>query len=144
MFYHFKIHKEGESFWAECVELDGCNTQGDTLEELRENMKEALNLYLSEPEDSKVVFNLPNEYQRKLKNIERVEVEPSVAFAMLLRRTRLIRKLTLQKMAALLKYKNINTYRKLEKAKTSNPELKTIANVTKHFHDFPIGLLFQR
>ena len=33
MEYHFKIHKEKNGYWAECIELSGCNTQGDTLEE---------------------------------------------------------------------------------------------------------------
>ncbi len=31
MKYHFKIHKEGKGFWAECLELEGCITQGKTL-----------------------------------------------------------------------------------------------------------------
>lgn len=48
--YHFKIHKEDEGYWAECIELNGCVTQGDTLEELHHNIREALQVYLQEPE----------------------------------------------------------------------------------------------
>jgi predicted RNase H-like HicB family nuclease len=44
MHYHFKIHKENNGYWAECCELEGCVTQGDTLEELYKFCDEALNL----------------------------------------------------------------------------------------------------
>ncbi len=50
MKYHFQIHKENKGFWAECIELKGCVTQGDTLEELCDNIEEALTLYLEEPD----------------------------------------------------------------------------------------------
>lgn len=52
MNYHFKIHKEGDGFWAECIELPGCFTQADTKEELLLNMQEALGLYLEEDAES--------------------------------------------------------------------------------------------
>jgi len=42
MYYHFKIHKEPDGYWAECIELEGCVTQGDSLDELQKNMEEAL------------------------------------------------------------------------------------------------------
>jgi antitoxin HicB len=42
MKYHFKIHKEGKGFWAECIELSGCFTEADSKEELRKNMHEIL------------------------------------------------------------------------------------------------------
>jgi antitoxin HicB len=43
MNYHFKIHKDKQGFWAECIEILGCHSQGDTIEELSVNCKEALN-----------------------------------------------------------------------------------------------------
>ncbi len=49
MKYHFRIHEEN-GFWAECIELSGCFTQADTIEELYDNMYEALKLYLEETE----------------------------------------------------------------------------------------------
>ncbi len=52
MKYHFKICKEKKGFSAQCMELKGCITEGDSLKELFKNMKEALNLYIQEPEDS--------------------------------------------------------------------------------------------
>ena len=44
----FKIHKEDNGYWAECIGLEGCDTQADTLEELNSNIKEALSLYWEE------------------------------------------------------------------------------------------------
>jgi antitoxin HicB len=144
MFYHFKIHKEGSGYWAECMELDGCQTQADSLRTLRKNMERVLNLYLSEPENSKLQFPMPLKRLPKHmgSQVEKVHVEPNVAFAMILRQTRLKNKLTLRQMADLLEYKNINTYVKLEKAETSNPQLKTMANIIKHFSEFPVALIF--
>ena len=46
MKYHFKVHKEGDRFWAQCLELEGCVTQADTREELDQHMRDALNLYI--------------------------------------------------------------------------------------------------
>jgi len=51
MVYHFKIHKEQKGYWAECIEIDGCSTQGDSLDELLINAAEALNLLLDGPEN---------------------------------------------------------------------------------------------
>ncbi|MCX6125663.1 MAG: type II toxin-antitoxin system HicB family antitoxin [Proteobacteria bacterium] len=45
--------------WAKCVELDGCFTQGKTLDELKENMHGGLNLHLDEPANSKTAFAPP-------------------------------------------------------------------------------------
>jgi antitoxin HicB len=142
MEYHFKIHSESDGFWAECIELDGCNTQAETQDELMSNMQEVLNLYLSEPIDSKKIFPLPSTKHFNKKNIVTVEVNPSVAFAFLLRMTRLKKKHTLRSMAKLLEYKSVNSYAKLEKPKTSNPELRTLGNILKKIPDFPVEFLF--
>lgn len=144
MYYHFKIHKESKGYWAECLELEGCSTQANTLKELKENMEDVLNLYLAEPEKSNHIFPMPLNRSPKAKDaiIEKVHVHSSVAFSMLIRQTRVKNKLTLREMANILNYKNINSYVKLEKAKTSNPELKTLSNIKVHFTEFPFGLIF--
>jgi len=46
MWYHFEVHKDKIGYWAECVELSGCYTQGDSKQELYANIQEALDLYL--------------------------------------------------------------------------------------------------
>lgn len=48
MEYHFEIHKEENGFWAQCVEFPGCVAQGEREDELRENIEEALSLFLDE------------------------------------------------------------------------------------------------
>lgn len=141
MLYHFKVHKESGGYWAECLELEGCQTQSDTLSELNLSMIEVLNLYLSEPNHSKIIFPMPLKKSPKSRGVVAVHVDPSVAFSFLIRMTRIKHKLTLKEMAKKLNYKNINTYAKLEKAKTANPELKTIAKIKNVFSGFPINLI---
>jgi predicted RNase H-like HicB family nuclease len=41
-----QVRKEGPGYWADVVELPGCFASGDTLEELREAIGEAIGLYL--------------------------------------------------------------------------------------------------
>ncbi|MFN5515931.1 MAG: type II toxin-antitoxin system HicB family antitoxin [Cyanobacteriota bacterium] len=41
------IEKDEFGYYAYCPALAGCHTQGDSLEEVKNNIKEAINLYLS-------------------------------------------------------------------------------------------------
>lgn len=43
------IHEEQDGFWAEVPDLPGCYSQGDTLEELIRNIREAIALFLDIP-----------------------------------------------------------------------------------------------
>jgi predicted RNase H-like HicB family nuclease len=40
------IEKDEDGYYAYCPELPGCQTQGDSLEEVTANIKEAVELYL--------------------------------------------------------------------------------------------------
>jgi len=40
------VEKDAHGYYAYCLELEGCQTQGDTLEEVRANIQEAAELYL--------------------------------------------------------------------------------------------------
>ena len=40
------IEKDEFGYYAYCPDLEGCQTQGDTLDEVTENIKEAIELYL--------------------------------------------------------------------------------------------------
>ncbi len=40
------IEKDEYGYYAYCPELEGCQTQGDSVEEVLENIKEAIDLYL--------------------------------------------------------------------------------------------------
>lgn len=130
MKYHFKIHKEGRGYWGECLELQGCLSQGSTLEELKMNLKEALDLYLDEPADSRVVFPMPK--KQRGRNIIEVEVDPRIALAFLLRMERLKRKWT-QKNAAKELGIPLYSYQKLESSRTANPEWKTLIKLCRIF-----------
>jgi predicted RNase H-like HicB family nuclease len=41
------IEKDEFGYYAYCPALEGCQTQGDSLEEVEQNIKEAIALYLS-------------------------------------------------------------------------------------------------
>jgi antitoxin HicB len=144
MLYHFKVHKdERGGYWAECVELDGCQTQGDTLDELKANMQEALDVYLSEPRESDVVFPLPKKVPAR-KNLVEVEATPRVAFAYLLRRERLKQRLTQKQVAARMGFKSLFAYQKLEAPKSANPGLDTLKKINEALPGFPFSRIFSR
>jgi predicted RNase H-like HicB family nuclease len=42
MKYTVVIHEDGTGYWAEVPSLPGCVSQGDTLEELKANIREAI------------------------------------------------------------------------------------------------------
>jgi predicted RNase H-like HicB family nuclease/DNA-binding XRE family transcriptional regulator len=131
MRYHFKIHKEGSGYWGECVELKGCVSQGKNLQLLKKNLKEALDLYLDEPEDSKVIFPIPKRCV-KGKNILEIEADPQIALAFLVRTERLKRKWT-QKTTAKELGIPLYSYQRLEDSKTANPEWKTLIKLRRLF-----------
>ena len=138
MNYHFKIVKEKRGYSEHCLELEGCVTEAQSKHELFENMREALNLYLDEPADSKSIFSMPGR-SIKNRNVVQVPVEPRIAFAFALRMTRLKHGLT-QKMAAhRIGIKgSLNNYQRLENSSTANPVLETLVQIRRAFPDFPI------
>jgi predicted RNase H-like HicB family nuclease len=138
MNYHFKIHRARPGYWAECLELQGCLTQGDTMEELRANMRELLNLFLDEPATSTVVFPLPAETMAG-KNICAVEVEPDIAFATMLRSMRAARSMTQSEAARKLGMNNVYSYQRLERK--SNPTLVMLKKIKAVFPELDIGSL---
>ena len=140
MNYHFKIHKEGKGFWAQCIELEGCVTQADSLQELKRNMREALNLYIEEAGNSDDLAPLPDNSIILKKNIVKVPVDPQVAFAFLVRINRIKHKMTQQEAAKRLGFSNIYSYQRLETRKC-NPRLETIASLKKLFPELSIDYM---
>lgn len=137
MKYHFKIHKEKEGFWAQCIELQGCVTQADSIKELEQNMEEALNLYIEEPESSKDIYSFPNESIRTSKNIVEVQVDPQIAFAFLVRQYRLKNGLTQKQAQKKMGLENLYSYQRLE-SRRCNPNLTTLKKVKETFPEFSI------
>lgn len=146
MQYHFKITKEDVGYSAECVELQGCRTQGDDMKELKENMQDVLDLFLSEPEDSKLIFPKPLVQSRvdRLKgNIMRVPVSPQVALAMRIRQARLAKGMTQSQVAKAMKMNRVYAYQRYEDPETCNPEFLTLAKLKKVLPDLEIEGVFE-
>ncbi len=131
MMYHFKVHEEEDGLWAECAELPGCRTQAETRDELTTACGESLNLYLEEPQDSKIVFPLPNEVLDADPSFLGIEVKPELALAVLLRFHRRNSRLTQKQVAVMLGMKNLYSYQRLEKR--SNPTLTLIKKIHRIF-----------
>jgi len=53
------IEKDEHGYYAYCPELEGCQTQGDSFEEVLTNIKEAVELYLEtlSEEERNAVFS---------------------------------------------------------------------------------------
>lgn len=143
MIYHFKIHKEKKGFWAECIELPGCFTQGRTMVELVKNMREALNLYVSESSSSEDLAALPDNSIKESKTIISVPLDPQVAFAFQVRYFRIKRGLTQQETANMMGFDTIYSYQRLE-SKRCNPSLKMIARVQSTFPDFSVDFIMSK
>ncbi|MDJ0728687.1 MAG: type II toxin-antitoxin system HicB family antitoxin [Crocosphaera sp.] len=55
------IEKDEYGYYAYCPQLEGCQTQGDTIEEIKNNMTEAIELYLSTLSDEEKKERLSQE-----------------------------------------------------------------------------------
>ncbi len=47
MQFDIVLHKEDNGYWAEVPALKGCYTQGETIDEIKENIKEAISAWFS-------------------------------------------------------------------------------------------------
>jgi antitoxin HicB len=141
MKYHFKVHKEKGGYWAEGVEISWANTQAETMKELYLNMKEVLELCLEEPDDRSTFIPPLPQAKVKGKNVVEVEPDPQVALAAMVRRERLLGKMTQRQAMLRMGFKNLIQYQRLESAKTANAELSTLAKVKKAFPAFSLDLV---
>jgi antitoxin HicB len=137
MIYHFKFRKEAGGYSAECTELKGCRTQGKNMKSLRKNAAEALNLFLSEPDDSKLIFAKPR-INAKAKNTFGVAVEASIAIANRIRELRIENELTQNAMKDKLGIKNLSNYQRLEDPSRANPAWTTLLLIKKAFPEFHV------
>jgi antitoxin HicB len=146
MFYHFRIHPEKKGgYWAKCIELEahGCHTQGDTMEELRHNMTEVLDLVLDEPQDSDILFPDPDPGIKTGRYVVRAQVSPKIALASMIRHARVRRAMTQKQAAEKLGMKNVYSYQRLESSKTVNPEFTTLLRIKKAFPEFSVDLAME-
>jgi antitoxin HicB len=135
MKYHFKIHKEGRGYWAECIEISGCFTQGDTKDELMENMKDALNTAIYEPENSKELAPFPKE-MKPSKNIIEVPVDSKIALGFAIRHQRIKQGLTQKQAAKRIGMENLYSYQRLERK--ANITIDLIGKLMQVFPDLSL------
>ena len=140
MVYHFRVHKDDDGLWADCLELEGCSTQADSLVDLSQNAREALNLFLDEPETSQVVFPLPRQHDDR--DLIDVPVDPKVALSVLLRNYRIRHGYTQRDVAERLGMKSLYSYQRLERK--SNPSLETLRRLKEVFPDLSVDYLLQQ
>ena len=55
------IEKDDYGYYAYCPELEGCQTQGDSFEEVMANIKEAIELYLETLSEEEIKASLSKE-----------------------------------------------------------------------------------
>ena len=55
------IQKDNHGYYAFCPELEGCQSQGDSLEEVLENIREAVELYLETLSEEEIKASLSKE-----------------------------------------------------------------------------------
>lgn len=55
------IEKDDEGYYAFCPELEGCQSQGDSFEEVLANIKEAIELYLETLPEEEIKSSLSKE-----------------------------------------------------------------------------------
>lgn len=140
MRYHFKVHKDGDWLWAQGIEIPGCFTQGKNKEDLMDNMKEALNLIVSEPADSDDFVAFPDKSIKNSKSVVTVPVSPQVAFSFYVRYFRKKKNLTQKQMANMLGFKSIFQYQRLETSKY-NPTLNTLTVIKSCFPEISLDHL---
>lgn len=145
MYYHFRIHDDGaEGLWAECIELEGCDTQSEKcdIEDLKYNMAEALNLYLDEPNEN-IIFPLPmKDEEINEDNIVKIKADSNIALSLYFKHLRKNRGLTQKEVAEKMGYKSVWAYQKLEKGKYSNIRVKTLEKIKSVFPELDLNLIF--
>jgi antitoxin HicB len=120
---------EDKAYLVEFPDLPGCLTEGKTLEETKQNAKEALTGYLSSVFERNLKIPEPSSIRGKGVYL----IEPEVAVPILLRRLRETKKLTQGDIAKVLGI-SYQAYQRLEKPGKSNPTLKTLERLAKVFN----------
>jgi predicted RNase H-like HicB family nuclease len=86
MHYHFIFHEEdGYGFYTECVEIDGCRTEGHSFAETVANCEEVLELVLDEPAGDRLAPPLPDYSLDADEALVRIPVPPQMEAQVLAR-----------------------------------------------------------
>ena len=128
MKYFAYINKKRGRYLVEFPELEGCLSEGKTLKDAKQQGAEALNGWLISNCDRNL--NIPNPKMRKGRNYYPIEVEPQIAFAILLRKHRKLKYLLQSQIAKKLGITQ-QAYAKLENPVKTNPSLSTLKKLSK-------------
>lgn len=132
IFYPARItyQKEDKSYLVEFPDLEGCLTEGETLEEALQNAREALTGYLASIFDRG--FKIPEPSTLKGKSIYQIEPDPDVAIPIMLRRIREEQKISQIAAASKLDI-SYQAYQRLENPNKFNATITTLEKVAKIF-----------
>ena len=112
-------------------DLPGCLTFGRTIDEAKENAREALSAYLESIDSRKL--KVPASSEIVGDNVFPIEPETSVGFAIWLKRSREARGMSQSDVAKQLGIA-YQTYQRIEDPAKSNPTLKTIVKLQRVFN----------
>lgn len=128
MMYWATIKKQKDkSYLVEFPELEGCLTEGRSLNEALENAREALDGWLAARCDR--ALKIPEPEKHKHGKFHAIEVSLTVAFAVRLRKLRMKRGLSQAEVAKRLEITQ-QAYAKLETPLKTNPSLQTIERIS--------------
>jgi antitoxin HicB len=122
------FNEDDDGYLVEFIDLPGCITDGDTLEEAATNGREALTAFLSSMYDRNLPIPEPSTASQE--NVYLIEPEPDVAVPVMLKRLRENSKLTQSDVAKVLGI-SYQAYQRLEKPGKSNPTLKTLERLAR-------------
>ena len=122
--------KEDKYYLVEFLDLDGCLTEGETMEEALENAKEALSGYLASIFARG--FKIPDSSQVEGEDIYHIEPDADVATPIMLRKIRDEIHINQQEAARRLDI-SYQAYQRLENPNKCNPTIKTLEKVAKAF-----------
>jgi len=122
------FNEEDNGYLVEFIDLPGCITDGDTLEEAATNGRETLTGFLASMYERNVPIPEPSVVSQE--DVYLIEPEPDVAVPVMLKRLRESNKLTQSDVAKVLGI-SYQAYQKLEKPGKSNPTLKTLERLAR-------------
>jgi len=135
--YYLKVHKDGDTYWGEFPDLEGCFTDGTTREELAANAAEALIGWISSVIERG--FKIPKPTYRAPGSIP-VSLPLPMGVALQLRWIRESKHLSQQEVARRLGI-SYQAYQRFENPVKANPNLKTLEKLSNLYHIPPEKLL---
>lgn len=137
MKYHFNIYRKGDgACLADGIELPDCTGKGQSLDDLWDNLKKGLHIYLDESVAAGMRIPMPDNDFNGNSEVIRIPVDIKLAFPIILKNIRLGRNLTVEQAQNLMGLQSKSSYSRLETK--CNPNIETLQRVFNAFPEFPI------